>query len=1420
MDKIYLSPFLTLTAKNFAIKDHHHENMIFATTLKGRINFPRTGKQQVCLSFATLDKGEVVLRKYAGEERVNIAVWAEGLKRKEKKEPKFKLLFENIALNDVRFVYINDDKRQYKDDNTIDYAFFELQHIFLDVDNFLVFGPDISCKINALSLSQYTGFEILSFIGNFRIYTQGLLVDDLCFTTPNSTFKGNFAFRYEDWSDYTDFVNRILFDTEVKCASIALRDIVYFAPQLQGMDDQFIFSGHVKGPVNHLATKDVFLKYKLQTRVAGNFAIKNMLDFNNGIFDIELKEAFILFSELSQFKLPKGETITLPDITKNINYSKITGKYCGSLTKFNTNLSVQTNLGSLSAVVKTTPLCNKFSYLGTVSCNGLDIGKLLNQPKYFNKINGSTRFEAEARKTLSFKELLNTITVRANGELSAIDFCGYTHRNIPFSGTYAPKRIALSIQNNDSLTSFKASGTICFEKELPTLAASLVHVDVKLAQLFSFYPQRVNSNSVGFEKLIHKIQQMPDLCFTMDSISIAMSGDTFENLNGFVGIDNAKLTDATKTSRIDWVRFTAINKPNLPHQYQLHTNAFNASVKTNYNYNDLVTVLTNAAYFYLPKMFNKSDYFATNKEIISEDSTKFVDIDLKLFYTRNLFTVLLPKLEITRDAFVNIHLGNKRNEDHFNFMFPRVSYTTLGKVNNLKASGKLNDNNSLEIQLLCDSLTLYQKNGNLTFYNIEIDTESNKDEIQFMSSWYNPSKISVNKQNIFQGVLKESDANDFLLSINDTKLFLRESLWQFTGNGNTICFGSNRLLFNQCVLSSDVGRISVHGEVSKELDKECHILLDNFDISLVNSLISKSDMEFGGNMSLRAQISPNLDKFNIESNAFVKNFVFNEELLGDLFLEAQMMQNGEPHFKGGVLSVNDRLNIDLATFSIQDYLSLPNRIIELEGQYLLNKKELQVHADMDTLKIGFLSPFLASFSNLVEGFASGSLDFVMNKDSLYFDGKVRIKNAQMGIAPLNTIYQIKDQDIYFNREGIDFKRIVIKDKFNNEAILSGYVYHSKFKDFKIDLNISTSRIMALNTPRKIDDPFFGDGFVSGDISIQGDTKQLNFTSRNIRTLSGSMITFPLNSATSVSSAQGIYFVHSKDMKEKTMNTAKSTSTLLNFDFLFDITRDADVRLELDPIDGVLKCKTNGRVQLTYNTNSGTMNLGGILAIVSGTFNMSLRNFFPRNFTIVEGGTISFAGPLTSTQINVSALYQRASTLRSLNPELSKIGRTDVYAYLGLTGNLMNPNPAFTFAFPRLTNEEQFQVFAALDTVNHQNGIRQFFSFVFLNTFITAESNMSTTQQSMGTGIDMVSGILSSFISNQFDNFSFGVNYINNQDNYTEYSVNAEMHLLNDRLRLRTNLGYGANRNLNTHNNSFVGDVDLGAWLNENKNWLL
>ncbi len=391
----------------------------------------------------------------------------------------------------------------------------------------------------------------------------------------------------------------------------------------------------------------------------------------------------------------------------------------------------------------------------------------------------------------------------------------------------------------------------------------------------------------------------------------------------------------------------------------------------------------------------------------------------------------------------------------------------------------------------------------------------------------------------------------------------------------------------------------------------------------------------------------------------------------------------------------------------------------------------------------------------------------------------------------------------------------LQDQDQNQATLSGYIHHEAFQNFNTKLNISTERIMALNLPKSYDTYFYGIGFVSGDVEITGDNSKLLFFSDNIKTLSGSDVVLPMTSAMSVSTMSDVYFLPPPTLR-KTEKIIEEDVMATIFDLTMDVNKDADLALDLEVIDAKLDCKTDGRFRLYYNSLQDEFGLTGLLQILSGRFNMSLMNFLPREFDVVQGGSITFNGPIESAIIDVTAMYEKQMSVNTLAENLN-IGRTIVDSYIKLYGNLMNPQPGFSFAFPNVTQDQQRQLITAIDTTDQQSTLRQFFSVVFLNTFIAP--NSGTTIESQAS-IDLLTNMFNSYISQQIKGVDIGVNIFNeSESNYTEYSVNASIPLYNDRVIVRTNLGYaqqleGEASNLST----FVGDVGIEVLINEAGNW--
>ena len=413
-----------------------------------------------------------------------------------------------------------------------------------------------------------------------------------------------------------------------------------------------------------------------------------------------------------------------------------------------------------------------------------------------------------------------------------------------------------------------------------------------------------------------------------------------------------------------------------------------------------------------------------------------------------------------------------------------------------------------------------------------------------------------------------------------------------------------------------------------------------------------------------------------------------------------------------------------------------------------------------------------------------------------------------------------DQDILFNDEGISFGRMLVHDKDGNTAILTGDIRHKMFKDMQLDLNVHTDRILAINSPRTTDAVFYGTGYVKGDVRIAGTGDALYFAGPNLQTLSGSKIYLHVSSTNSASEADYIHFVSRIDSTTTVEVTDTKSSTNLDFDFTFDVTKDADVVILLDAIGGTINARADGRFQLLYNSNNG-INLYGNLLMHSGEIKISLFDVVNSNFKLVNGGTINFDGPLENMTVNLSAYKSSKTSLASILPsEYLATASTDVNSYIYLKGPLMRRiEPTFGFELPNSSNEIRNLFYSAIDTQNTENMTKQFAYFMVTNSFIPEDMFAQT-----GTGIpgmNMLSNMVNNMLSNVIDSRrgGFGITY--NQATETtsaEYGVRANANLFNERVQMSTSIGYYDDRKVTNAYQNIYGNLEVEYLINPAGTW--
>ncbi len=1416
---IYLTPTLKLVVRDFHIKDYRDNDMIRVNYAKTRIKYFK--KSPISIAFGSLrfDDADVIVRKYVGDESVNIALWAEKFKS-DKPKKGFILRADRLEMTNSRFLYVNDSSRVYNGGiDEMDYSYFEIKNIDFHSTDFTINSDDISFRISDICFDQYTGFKLLAGKGNFRINNKNLICEDGHFVTPYSSAFLDLTFNYYDWSSYSEFVDSVMFDAVVRPSSLSMKDIACFAPSLKGMDETFVLTGLVKGPVNKLNIDEFVVHYGNSTSLAGDLVIGNAAEEENLYFNLNLLDARLNISDLLLFTLPGGDTISIPKQFANAGAIKVNGYFFGELTEFETQVNLYSDAGDLFANLVVDDDAGNLTYEGRFASQNFNLGKILPNQKYLGIVSLNSKISGTAESPKYSNNFSKSIKAHLEGDAGRFDFYGYPIKNITFAGLYGDKKYDGKISSLDTNFSFNFTGLIDLNRTIPNFKSFISLDRFAPGEMLKYVGKIDTSSSQNFDKFFLYVKKHPNIEMSFESLELNISGDRFEGLNGYVGVDGLNYRQDSASVKGERIRLTAINTASGLHKFILKSNFVNATMTTNYELNSLFDSLAEVGYRYFPNLLPEKNITLKKSTKIKDDKEYYFNFFVQTFRTREILALFYPGMRVAPLSTVNVHINSKQHNDSLNINIEHFSIKEKVKVENFVADGHADSDSTFILMLNCKDVILPQKKNDIVFSNIGFHSTIFKNIINYDLTWNNPASISKDESRL-SGYVNALDKNNILAKFINSSLYVNSRKWTFNEN-HLIHLQNNDLVFDNVTLKSDRSQINVNGVFSFSGNDNLNIDIKNVDLSQINTFASNLNMKFGGDISAKIKVSSWNNARLFTGKLLVDRFVFNDALFGNLFLAAAAPQGSLLGFGGGIFHRDININSSIIdNYTLKNYNDEKIKLANLSGVYNSNIPSLEVKANIDTLRVGFLSPFLESFSQIVSGNASGELTFIAKPDSTFFNGKVKVIDGLLGIAQLNTVYKIQNQTIEFNNKGFEFKNITLSDIANNKAILNGHVYHHNFKDFKIDLTVETDKILALNTVKQPDTYFYGVGFVKGKVTIVGDEKILYFKGNNLKTLAGSKLYLPVTFSDKVYETEGVRFkVDLSNPGNSFKPTNNESDMVVDFDFIFDVTRDAEVQLDLDPsIGGTLLCRSDGKLRIEYNSLSN-LNLTGMLTLFSGKFAMSLKDvILNTKFDIVSGGTVTFNGPIENSTLNAQALYKTTASLTDIIPDIG-IRRTQVHAFINLNGNLMSPNIGFSFELPNASNDINSMLYSAIDTSNVHNVAKQFFSLVFFSKF-SSEVNAEQLASTIGnTGIDMLSGIVGNFISKQIKYADVGVIYKSADNSHSaEYGINASIPLLNDRIVIETNLGYSDDKTVENSASNFIGDVSIEYLITESGNW--
>lgn len=1427
VSRIYVTPTLRLAADDFVIKDLHNQPMIYVKHVKGRFKKLKTKPFTLSFFSVTATEADVTLVTYEGDTMVNISAWAKKISKPKKNPKDFILRIDNIRLINSRFSIANQNKQQktpYIEGQKFDPGFFEMRHIDFRANKFQVYNDDISALIRQIGYDQYFGFHLIEGSGDFQINSHLLRFDDCKLKTENSNLDLDLRFDYGIWKNLGKFLDSVNITATVRPSDFCLTDAACYAGAIRGMDDSLHFQGLVSGCVNDLKLIDFDCHYKAATYFTGDFALKDITDFKHAIWNLDFRESYFNMNELAEFSLPQGKKLPLPAIAKRLGYAKLNGKLAGYVPAIDAKLNITTGIGNINTDLSSKDHGEQVSFGGKLSSNNFNLGRLINSSNYLGQVHFNMELEGTSNDPQDLPDFQNSLAAKLRGNISRIDLFGYPASDINISGRYQDKKCYAHVNSNDPRLDFIFNGLVDFSLLEPNFQTDLSLQSVKLSEIASYHTPIDSTDAQGFDRLIYFAQQHPNVEVKLDSLSANILGTTLEKLNGYIGLDGLQIYNEKHPFVNNRLRFTAINTAAGLHKYILSSDIVNATLNTNYEYKDIKDSLLNVAYRYIPNLLPQREQLIRKNRTHSEDEIagRYFNFSVETFDTEPLLYIFLPELYVADHSSVNLQFDGTAQQDKIDIHIPQTTYKNRFNLSNFLLNASSTPEKHLMVNMSSDSITLSnQKGAMLSLHQLGFNAEVFQSTIDFQLSWKNNADSSCQYSHL-NGNFDAHDKSNMIGHISDSRILLNGSYFKFN-NHNAITIQKKRIVVDNLVFSDDRSSIKVNGAYSKLPEDHLMVTINNFDISSVNDFLD--GISFGGNLSANADITMRDDNRFIIGKLLASDFTLNSTTLGNVFLTAGIGEKGSLGFSGGIFRREQPISSSIINeYTIKNYQTEQNKLANINGFYLSQTKRFVAKANIGSLDLGFLGPFLSSFSDNISGNASGELSFIASPDSSFIAGKAHVNKMTMGIKALGTIYNIEDQEISFNKQGIIFEDILLKDKDNNIATMKGHIYHKLFKNLKIDLNISTQRILALNLPRNTNSSFYGNGYVSGDIQIYGDDKQLNFYSNGLTTLKGSSVVFPITSSQSVSENNNIRF---KAIVQDSVIVASADKNKmkLNFDFIFNVTPETEVQVDVFSIGGTMRGNTSGPLHLVYNDANG-INIFGTLEVMSGDFLLSLENIINTKLKIVPGGQVIFNGPVADFVVHTSAYYTARTNLSNILSSEEGIGstRTAVNAYIHLNGQLMKyPSLDFSFEMPNVSTEISKSVFMAIDTSNPQNRSKQFFIFLLTNQFMPDNASSTDISNSMESGgIGIVTNMVNNFLSKQMKHGGIGIVYNNgNQQTAREYGLNANVQFLNDRMIFETNIGYYDNSRFNNGKSgieNFYGDFSLEYLITQKGNW--
>ncbi|MEC3907900.1 translocation/assembly module TamB domain-containing protein [Tamlana sp. 2201CG12-4] len=1227
------------------------------------------------------------------------------------------------------------------------------KNLNINATNFLIHGSDVSARINTLNFEEWRGLQMKNLMTDFAYTLKDMTFANLQIKTPNSVLKGDLKFSYNR-EDLQYFTDKVLVSASFKESDVLLDELNTFYNEF-GTNQKVRFSVDLSGTLNDLKATDFRLNTSTNTRGYGNVSFKNLFNSepNNFYMKGDFKSLSSTYRDLKGL-LPNVLGKSIPTSFETLGKFTITGNTQITASKVIANIKIKTELGLVDSNLEVDKIndIDNSAYKGNVIFEEFDFGTFLNAPKVGF---GSLNFDVNGQGFTA-----ENIDTKVKGDIFQMEYNDYSYSGIKVAGNVMNKIFDGNLIVNDRNLKMIFNGLVDFSEYTKKYDFEAV-VDY------------ANLNTLNFVK-------KDSISVFSSRVQMNMNAGSFDDAYGRISFKNTVYRNVNDTYRFDKfditsrfedkIRYVSFNSPDI----------IQGDLRGRFFLKDLKKLFENSiGYVY-------SNYIPHEVEI-----DQGIDFNFKVY--NKIVEVIYPEVELGKNTFIRGRVESDERQFKLTFKSPKIKLFDY-LANNIELQVD-NSNPVFDTYVEIDRLnTKYYNVSDFNLINITVN------DTLFMRSEFKGGKRNNDRFNLsFYHTINED--SESVVGFKKSDFTIKNNKWLINENDDE----HHKVSFDKKLSKFDIDKFKVNhnneeihlsGFIKDSTQKDINLDFTNVDLAKITPDIDS--LSLAGNVNGKLDILQQNGSYLPNSSIVIDGFKVNDFLLGSF----------DANISGNETLSNYGVNATIKDDTSKSF-SAKGKINVLE-----NRSEIDVDLDFNAFKLYPLNPLLAGILSNIRGEVTGKVKVDGNLKRPDFNGDLVLTNAGLAIPYLNVDYDFNNKaSLTLKNQTFEFNNIGLTDvKYKSKGRLNGTISHVNFSKWGLGLDISTSRLLILDTQETEEALYYGTGFIGGRASIYGPTEQLVIDVTGT-TEAGTVFKIPLSDAASFGDNTYIHFItkEEKRAQKEGMDLVFNEIDGLELDFDLDVTEDAEVELIIDKSTGhSLKGRGRGGLLVSINTN-GKFDMWGDFAVFEGVYNFAYGGLVQKQFEVQPGGTIAWNGnPLRNTTIDMLAVYK---TRANPSPLLdTPINRTiPVELQITLVGELEQPEPEFDFDFPNVNSTVKSELNYRLQSKEDKQN-----QALYLLSTASFSSGLNDLSFS-GTIAERLNGIVNGIFSGGDSKFNIGLNYEagqNRPDYQTDDRVGVTLQTqISDRVSINGKVGVpvgggGASQTV------VAGDVEISFLLND------